>query len=60
MLFSGISLCPPYMLVQANLDLRNSTFPFLNRVMFDLRKIYVLNLKTGRPKKMPYVGEFAS
>ena len=32
--------------------------------MFDLRKIYVatyvVNLKTGRPKKMPYVGEFAT
>jgi hypothetical protein len=28
--------------------------------LFDLRKIYVVNLKTGRPKKMPYVGEFAT
>ena len=46
--------------IQANLDLRNSIFPFLNRELFDLRKIYVLNLKTGRPKKIPYVGEFAS
>jgi hypothetical protein len=27
--------------------------------LFDLRKIYVVNLKTGRPKKMPYVGEYA-
>ena len=54
-------LNPQYLiLVQANLDLRNSIFPFLNRELFDLRKIYVLNLKTGRPKKMPYVGEFAS
>ena len=35
-------------------------FPFLNREMFGLRKIYVVNLKTGRPKKMPYVGEFAT
>ena len=26
----------------------------------DLRKIYVVNLKTDRPKKMPYVGEFAT
>jgi hypothetical protein len=25
-----------------------------------LRKIYVVNLKTGRPKKMPSVGEFAT
>ena len=30
-------------------------FPFLNREFFDLRKIYVVNIKTGRPKKMPYV-----
>jgi hypothetical protein len=30
-------------------------FPFLNWEMFDLRKIYVLNLKNGRSKKMPYV-----
>ena len=37
--------------VQANLDLRKSIFPVLNRVMFDLRKIYVLNLKNGRPNK---------
>ena len=29
-------------------------------MQFDLRKIYVVNLKTGRPKKMPYVGEFAA
>ena len=29
--------------------------------MFDLRKIYlVVNLKTIRPKKMSYVGEFAT
>ena len=26
------------------------------RELFDLRKIYVVNLKTGRPKKMPFVG----
>ena len=49
-----------WLLVQANLDLRNPIFPFLNRELFDLRKIYVVNLKTGRPKKMPYVGEFAT
>ena len=47
-------------LVQSNLDLRYSIFPFLNRELFDLRKNYVLNLKTGCTKKMPYVGEFAS
>ena len=48
-------------LVQSTLDLRNSIFPFLNRELFDLRKIYVLILKTGHPKKMPNVaGEFAS
>ena len=38
------------------LDLRNSVFPFINRVMFDQRKIYVLNLKNGRPTKKSYVG----
>ena len=32
----------------------------LNRQLFDLRKIYGMNLKTGHQKKMPYVGEFAS
>ena len=35
-------------------------FLFLHRELFDLRKIYVVNLKTGRPKKMPYVGEFST
>ena len=48
----------PY--IQANLDLRNPIFPFFNRELFDLRKIYVLNLKTGCSKKLSYVGEFAS
>jgi hypothetical protein len=28
--------------------------------MFNLRKIYVLNLEADRPKKMSYVGKFAS
>ena len=42
--------CFQTIVVQANFDLRNSIFPFLNRIMFDFRKIYVLNLKTGRPK----------
>ena len=46
--------------IQANLVLRNSIFPFLNRKLFDLRKIYGMNLKTGCLKKMPYVGEFAT
>ena len=46
--------------VQANLDLRNSFFPFLNVMLFNLRKIAVINLKTGRLKKNPYVGEFAN
>ena len=41
-------------------DLRKSIFPFLNRELLDLRNIYVVNLKTGHPKKMPYVGEFAT
>ena len=36
--------------IQANLDVRNFIFPFLNRELFDSGKIYVLNLKTGRPK----------
>ena len=31
-----------------------------NKVLFDLRKIYVVNLKVGRPKKLRYVGEFAT
>ena len=38
-------------LLQANLDLRNSIFPFLTPEWFDLRKIYVLNLKTCQQKK---------
>ena len=46
--------------VQQTFDLRKSFFPFLNRELFDLRKIYGMNLKTGCPKKMPYVGEFAT
>ena len=33
---------------------------FLNRAMFDLRKICVVNLKKGSRKKMSYVGEFAN
>jgi hypothetical protein len=49
-----------FLALQQNLDLRNSIFPFLNRELFDLRNIYVLKLKTGRPKKMPYEGEFVS
>ena len=43
------------MQVQANLDLRTLIYSFLNRELFDLRKVYslyVLDLKTGRPKKM--------
>jgi tricorn protease-like protein len=32
----------------------------LNRELFDLSKIYVVNLKTGCPKKISYVGEFAT
>ena len=49
-----------FLALQQNLDLRDSIFPFLNRELFDLRNIYVVNLKTGRPKKMSYEGEFAS
>ena len=40
-------------LITSKLDLRNSIFLMLNQELFDLRKIYVLNLKTSRPKKMP-------
>ena len=47
-------------IVQANLDLRNSIFSFLNPELFDSRKIYVLIVKTGHLKKNPNVGEFAS
>jgi len=46
--------------VQCALDLGNSIFLFLNRELFDLRNIFLVNLETGLPKKMPYVGEFAS
>ena len=35
-------------------------FPFLHQELFDLRKIYVVNLRTGRPKKTLYVCEFAT
>ena len=41
-------------LIQANLDLRHSIFPFINQELLEL------NLKTCRLKKMPHVGEFAS
>ena len=41
--------------LQANLHLRNIIFPFLNWGLFDLRKIYVVNLKTSFFKKMSYV-----
>ena len=34
-----------YVQVQANLNVRNSTFPFLNRKLLNLKKIYELNLK---------------
>ena len=46
--------------IQANLDLRN--FFFLNRTIFDIRKIYVLNLKTGGNKNVLciYLVEFAN
>ena len=38
------------LVIQANLDLRNSSFPFSNLELFDLRNIYVLNLKTSLQK----------
>ena len=55
---SGKFGCP----VLSGLDTHMSSpvEPYLNRELFDLRKIYGMNLKTGCPKKMPYVGEFAS
>ena len=37
--------------IQQIFDLRKYIFPFLNRELFDLRKIYVVNLKTGCAKK---------
>ena len=39
-----------FMLLQANLDLRNPIFSFLNQELFDLRKKYVLKLKNSRHK----------
>ena len=45
--------------MQANLESRNPIFSFLNQEFFDLKKIYVLKLKTGWPKKKSYVGKFA-
>ena len=47
------------LVIQANLDLRNSSFPFSNLELFDLRNIYVLNLKTSL-QKMPYVCKLSS
>ena len=44
--------------IKENLNLRNSIFPFLNLELFDLRNIYVVNLKTGRPEKMPLHPQF--
>ena len=35
--------------------LRKSILPFLNQELFGLRKIYVVDLKTGHMKKMPNV-----
>ena len=46
--------------IQETLDLGKSIFHFLNQELFDLKKIHVVNLKTGCPKKMPYVGEFVT
>ena len=42
----------------SGLGLTFNLVSFLNQDLFDLRKIYVVNLKTGCSKKMPYVGEF--
>jgi hypothetical protein len=47
--------------LQANLDLRNPILPFLYRIIFDLRNIFVLNLKKREDKKkVSYLGAFAS
>ena len=46
--------------LQANLELRTPTFSFLNRDMFDLRKIYELNLKTGRLNKCRWICKLRS
>ena len=45
---SGLDALPLFILDDL---LRKSIFPLLNRELFDLRKIYVVNLKTGCPKK---------
>ena len=37
-------------LIQANLDLRNQKLSFLNRAMFDLEGIYLVNIKTRAGK----------
>ena len=41
----------PTILRITNIDLKNPIFSFLNRVIFDLEKIYVLNLKREATKK---------
>ena len=46
--------------ITVNSRFKKSIFPLLNRELFDLRKIFGVNLKTSHPKKMPYVGEFST
>ena len=46
--------------IQQIFDLRKYIFPFLNRELFGLRMLYVVNLKTSCPKEMPCAGEFAT
>ena len=63
--FDIFSICVPklnseYAITTVNSPFKKVHFPFLNRELFDSRKIYVMNLNTARPKKMPYVGEFAT
>ena len=41
-------------------NIRHSIFLYINQNLLDLRKIYALNLKTGRLKKLSHVGEFES
>ena len=48
-------------IAQTNLDLRDTNLLFLNQSMFDLRKIWEINLKKGSRKKcLKYAGDFAS
>lgn len=49
-LITEVTLGPKPMILklQTTLDLRNPVFSFLNRVIFDLGKMYAINLKNVR------------